>query len=176
MKQLLTFATALFLSAFATSSFAQSYKNGDNLLNVGIGLGAYTAGGLPIGASFEKGITDQISVGGSFDFARYGYNYGGYKWNYTFMYIGARASYHAGELLNISNDKFDPYAGVSLGFRAASYKDNSGYSDNYYNPYNSGLFLGLHIGSRYRFSEKLGVFGEVGYGIAALKLGLSAKF
>lgn len=176
MKKIFALTFALFAATLVAPAFAQSYQKSDNMLNAGIGLAAYTAGGLPIGVSFEKGITDQISVGGFVDFARYGYNAGGYKWNYTFIYAGARASYHLGELLNVGNAKFDPYAGASLGFRSASYHDNSGYTADYVSPYNSGLFLGIHVGGRYLFSEKFGAFGEVGYGVSALKLGLTAKF
>jgi hypothetical protein len=145
-------------------------------INAGIGLGAYTAGGIPIGVSVEKTIQNNISVGGSVDYARYGYNYSGYSWHYTFIYVGARASYHLGELLNTGNEKFDPYAGVSLGYRHASYKDTYGYSGDYYSPYSSSLYLGIHAGARYMFSEKIGGFAEVGYGVSALRLGLTAKF
>lgn len=151
---------------------------GSKFLNVGIGLGAYTAGGLPLGASFEVGLKNaldgNLSVGGFVDYARYGYNSYGYKWNYTFIYLGARGSYHAGELLGVTNDKFDPYVGVSLGYRASRYRDNDGYVGSYYNPYGSSVFFGGHLGARYLFSEKIGGFAEVGYGVAALKLGLTA--
>lgn len=145
-------------------------------LNAGIGLAAYYGGGLPLGASFEVEIKKNVSVGGSVDYLRYGYNSGGYKWNYTFIYAGARGSYHLGEALGVGNDKFDPYVGATLGFRHASYKDNYGYNDYYSSPYNSGLFLGVHLGSRYLFSEKIGGFAEVGYGVSALRLGVTAKF
>jgi hypothetical protein len=145
-------------------------------LNAGIGLAAYYGGGLPIGMSFEVTTKNRnISVGGSVDYFRYGYNSGGYKWNYTFVYAGARASYHLGELLDVQTDKFDPYVGATLGLRYAGYKDTYGY-DNYASPYNSGLFLGIHLGSRYMFSEKVGGFAEVGYGVSALRLGVAAKF
>jgi len=144
-------------------------------LNLGIGLAAYYGGGLPLGASFEVDMKNNISVGGSVDYLRYGYNSGGYKWNYTFVYAGARASYHLGELLSVDNDKFDPYVGATLGFRYAGYRDNYGYND-YVSPYNSGLFLGVHLGSRYMFSDKVGGFAEVGYGVSALRLGVTAKF
>ena len=144
-------------------------------LNAGIGLAAYYGGGLPIGASFEVDVKNNISVGGSVDYFRYGYTSGGYKWNYTFIYAGARASYHLGELLSVENSKFDPYVGATLGLRYAGYHDNTGY-DNYASPYNSGLFLGIHLGSRYMFSDKIGGFAEVGYGVSALRLGVAAKF
>lgn len=174
MKKLTLLSVLFLLIALAFSPAQAQTRN--KYLNAGIGLGSYTAGGLPIGASFEVDLKNNISVGGSFDYSRYGYRSYGYKWNYTFMYIGGRASYHAGELLGVTNDKFDPYVGVSLGVRTSSYKDNSGYAYEYYNPYRGGVYLGLHLGSRYMFSEKIGGFAEVGYGIAALKLGVTAKF
>nr|WP_293837697.1 hypothetical protein [uncultured Arsenicibacter sp.] len=153
---------------FAKAAHRTSYLNG------GIGLASYWGGGIPIGVSFETTIADNLSVGGSVDYAHYGRNYGGYKWSYNFIYAGARGSYHLGELLQ-TGDKFDPYAGISLGVRIASYKDNAGYGD-YYNPYNNGLYLGLHVGGRYYFTEKVGGFAEVGYGVTALRLGVTAKF
>lgn len=140
-------------------------------LNVGIGLGAYYGGGLPLGVSFEVDTKNNISVGGSVDYFRY--NPGGY--GYTFLYAGGRASYHLGELLDVSTNKFDPYVGATLGLRYAGYHNSYGY-DNYVSPYNSGLFLGIHLGSRYMFSEKVGGFAEVGYGVSALRLGVAAKF
>lgn len=160
-------------SGVATSPSVSGPRN--KYLNVGVGLAAYYGGGLPLGASFEVDLKDNISIGGSVDYMRYGYNSGGYKWNYTFVYAGARASYHLAEVLNVADGKFDPYAGATLGLRYAGYSDNYGY-DNYVSPYNSGLYLGIHVGARYLFNEKLGGFAEVGYGVSALRLGLTAKF
>lgn len=174
MKTRFLYLTLFLLLTGIVSSQAQEVT-GTKYLNVGLGIGTFNAGGIPIGASFEYGLKNNISVGGFFDYARYGRNYSGYKWHYTFLYFGARASYHANELLGISNEKLDTYGGVSLGFRSVSYKDNSGYSD-YYNPYGSSVVFGIHAGARYMLSEKVGGFAEVGYGIAALRLGITAKF
>ncbi|MDB5241203.1 MAG: hypothetical protein JWP57_1828 [Spirosoma sp.] len=135
-------------------------------LNVGVGLASYYGGGLPLGASFEVDIKDNISVGGSVDYLRYSYGY-------NFIYFGARGSYHLGELLNVQDSKFDPYVGATLGFRHSGYANTYGYD---YGAYNSGLFLGAHIGSRYYFGDKVGGFAEVGYGVSALRIGVTAKF
>jgi hypothetical protein len=85
----------LALCFFAFVNFGSLAKNASRpkYLNAGIGLGAFTAGGIPIGASLEVGIKENNSVGGFFDYARYGYNFGGYKWRYNFIYLGARGSY-----------------------------------------------------------------------------------
>jgi hypothetical protein len=171
MKKCVLIFPLLFIAFLTTAQMSQQ-----KILNIGIGLGAYTAGGIPIGVSFELPLKENnISVGGSIDYARYGYNYDGYKWNYTFFYFGARASYHAAKALSITDDKFDPYIGFSLGFRTSSYSDNYGYG-NYSSPYSSGLFLGTHLGARYLFSDKIGGFAEVGYGVSVLRIGMTLSF
>ncbi len=144
-------------------------------LNAGVGLAAYYGGGLPLGVSVEADVKNNFSVGGSVDYFRY--NYGYYSGGYTFIYAGARASYHLGDALNVQNEGFDPYIGATLGFRHAKYRDSYGYSyGDYGSGYNSGLWLGIHAGARYLFSPKIGAFAEVGYGVSALKVGLTAKF
>ena len=78
-------------SVTTTRPTTPSVSSRQKYLNVGVGLAAYYGGGLPLGASFEVDVKNNISVGGSVDYLRYGYNSGGYKWNYTFVYAGARA-------------------------------------------------------------------------------------
>ena len=177
MKKITLILVAFFF-AFAFVP-AQAQNNGQGInINAGLGLGVYNAGGLPIGASVEVGIKNNIAVGGFVDYAHYGRKYGGYKWSYNFIYFGGRASYHLGDLLSelgMAEGKFDPYAGLSLGVRTASYKDNVGYED-YVSPYSStSVFLGGHVGTRYYFSEMVGGFAEVGYGVSALRLGVTVK-
>ncbi|MGM9506981.1 hypothetical protein ACS5NO_04625 [Larkinella sp. GY13] len=175
MKKLLSSLLVMSLLLVGTQSFAQ-YQKGDKLLNAGIGLSSYYGGGLPIGASFEVGITDEISVGAQVDFYTWGYNFGGYKWRYTFLPVAVRGSYHVNELLNLNNDKLDLYGGLALGYYISSYKDNSGYSGFYDNAYGNQVLFGLHLGGRYYFKPNLGAFAEVGYGVSALKLGVAFKF
>ncbi len=162
-------------TAYSTSPRRRLTGHHDKYLNLGVGLLTYYGGGLPLGASFEVGVKNNFSVGGSLDYFRY--NYGYYSGGYNFIYAGARASYHLGEALNVQDTKFDPYVGATLGFRHAGYRDSYGYSYyDYGNGYNSGLFVGIHLGARYMFSEHIGGFSEVGYGVSVLKLGLTAKF
>ncbi|GAB3013506.1 hypothetical protein [Spirosoma pulveris] len=151
--------------------------NGDKhvYVNAGVGLATYYGGGLPLGISAEVDLKNNVSVGGSIDYFRY--NYGYYSGGYTFIYAGGRVSYHLGDALRVENSNFDPYIGASLGFRHAKYRDSYGYSySDYGSGYNSGIWLGIHAGARYLFSPKIGAFAEVGYGVSALKLGLTAKF
>ena len=81
-------------------------------LNLGVGLTAYYGGWFAVGGLDVK---NSISVGGSLDYLRCGRNSGGYRWNYTFIYAGARASYHLGVLLSVESKKVDPYVGATLG-------------------------------------------------------------
>ncbi|GAB4019057.1 hypothetical protein GCM10028773_20920 [Spirosoma koreense] len=131
-------------------------------------MATYYASGFPIGVSAEVEAKNGFSVGGSIDY--YHYNYGYYSGGYNFVYAGARASYH----FPTQSSNFDPYIGATLGFRFAG--DSGGYGyyyDNY--GYNSGLYVGVHLGARCYFSPKVGAFAEVGYGVSAVKLGIAAK-
>jgi hypothetical protein len=124
------------------------------------------------------GVTPQISVGGGVDYLSSEYRYYSYQRNFTALYIGARGSYHFNELLKIKDKRFDVYAGLSLGFRSFTWSDNA--NSFYYGPdssYGSGLYLGLHIGGRYYFSNRIGAFLELGgLGSTNARVGVTFKF
>jgi len=142
-----------------------------NFLDPGVGLGTYYKG-LPFGASFEHGFTDVISAGIFVNYSSYNDN-GLYDYSLHLWYVGVRGSYHLGKILNVSNPKFDPYAGVSLGYYSASYN----YAGNPFpGAYGSMVFVGAHVGARYMFSDNIGGFAEAGYGVSALQVGVSFKF
>lgn len=163
-------------SLLSNAAFAQ-YAKGDKLLNVGIGVNSYYNGGIPFGASFEVGVTDEISVGGSLDYLSHNYgSYFGTDYRFTAVYLGARGSYHFNELLNLKNDRIDIYAGLTLGYRSFTWSDSS-YGTGLGNSYGSGAFLGIYAAGRYYFSEKVGAFLEVGaVGSTNAKLGVTFKF
>ncbi len=168
-------ATQAAPARYRSTSVARTSGSKHVYLNAGVGLATYYGGGLPLGVSVEVDVKNNFSVGGSIDYFRY--NYGYYSGGYTFIYAGARGSYHLGEAMNVQDNRFDPYIGASLGFRHAGYHDSYGYSySDYGNGYNSGIWIGIHAGARYLFSPKVGAFAEVGYGVSALKLGLTTKF
>ena len=176
MKKFFAVIALFSLTLLTTTSFAQ-YEKGDKLLNVGIGLGAGYGGGVPIGASLEVGITDDISVGGQIDYYSWSYGYtGGYNFRYTFIPIAARGSYHLNKVFNLSNDKVDLYAGAQLGYYISSYSNNVGYTGIYDNGYGNRILFGIHAGARYYFKPNLGAFAEAGYAVAGLKIGVAFKF
>ncbi len=175
MKKL--FAIFILAAAVLVGTNAQAqFEKGDKLLNAGINLGGtYGGGGFGLGASFEAGIHDFISVGAQADWVQWSYGWTGYNWKYTFTTIAARGSYHFGKHF-LSMDNLDLYAGPALGFRISSYKDPSGWSGVYNNSYGNGVFFGAFAGARYYFKENLGVFAEVGYNASPLKAGITFKF
>jgi hypothetical protein len=175
------FASVLFLS-LNMSSQAQVFNKGDKALNIGIGLGSvYGYAGFgssvpPLSASFEVGITDKVGigrfgVGGIFGYSSYKYNAGFSTSNFSSSHIliGARGLYH----FDLDVEKLDVYGGIMLGYNIVSYSDSFGTSGLYGG---SGLVGGIFAGGRYMFSEKFGAFGELGYSIAWLNIGLTVKF
>lgn len=172
MKKLLTFC--FLLAVLLTTSFkgfSQAYKKGDKFLNATVGINSYYSTGVPLGASYEVGITDAISVGGQADYASGNYGSG---LGFSAFYVGARGAYHLAEILKINSDKVDVYAGLGLGYRSFSWKD--GYNGVGYS-YGNGLNFNYFVGGRYFFSDNIGAVLELGYsGLSNARLGLTFKF
>ena len=163
-----------FILVFLTTStlFAQqngAFSKGDKLLNIGIGVNSFYDGGIPIGASFEKGITNNISVGLNADYLSSDYA----SLKFTAIYFGVRASYHVNDLLKIESNKIDVYGGPTLGYRSFSWKDtDQKLGDNY----GSGLYLGVYVGGRYYLNDKIGLFAEAGsIGSTNARIGVAFK-
>jgi hypothetical protein len=164
---------------FIFCSVAQAqFNKGDKLLNLGLGINSYYGGGIPLSGSFEVGITDEVSVGAGFDYLGYRYSYPGGKWSYSIMYFGGRGSFHLSELLELGVKEMDLYAGASLGFRAFTWREDYQFGTvGFPARYSNGLFLGVFVGARYYFAQKVGVFGEFGAGGSSnAKLGLAFRF
>lgn len=175
MKKLILTAA---ITIIGLSANAQTYNEGDNLLNVGIGLGStFTTGDNtlpPLSASFEHGFTDKISAGGFIGYAGSQEEIFIYTFKYSYLIIGARGSYHF-----YNTDKIDAYGGAMLGYNVANAKVEISGAGGGIAPQASevgGLAYGVHVGGRYYFNDQIGAFGELGYGIAILNVGLTAKF
>jgi hypothetical protein len=178
-----------FLVAMATSPvFGQSFKVGDTHLSAGIGLlptfySGYTTLIPPVSLSFEKGIDVSdipIGVGAFVGFStsrtpKYDYGFGQqYWWSYTYIIAAARGAYHF-EL--VKDDKLDTYVGLMAGFRYAKVTEHdtgiSGF--NYDSSAGSGIAYSIFGGARYRIANNMNVFGEIGWGVSLLTLGLDFK-
>ena len=167
--------TIIAIFAITTISFAQNgaYNKGDKLLNIGIGVNSHYSGGIPVGASLEFGVTEDISVGVNVDYLSHKYMS---DFKFTALYAGARANYHFNNVLNINNDKVDVYGGLTLGYRSFSWK-NSDYDDVLGKAYGSQVYLGAQIGGKYYFSDNVGIFLELGeLGSTNARVGVAFKF
>ena len=169
-------ATLSFSNVNAQANFA---GKGQIDINAGVGLlrtiyGTHSTTVPPVSVSAEMGITDKISVGGYIGYTATK----DYFWaddndyaNYSFTIIGARGSYHFNLI-----DKMDTYAGLMLGYAIASSKivSDNPYLDDF-SAAASGMALSAYVGGRYNFSENLGAFAELGWGISVLNVGVTFK-
>jgi hypothetical protein len=132
-----------------------SYERGiiDNLFDdkSSLGVGAYLG---------YAGNKSELTSGGTV-----------FGWKYNYTIFGVRGALHY-QLV----DKLDTYAGLMLGYNSVS--------SSYYGTNDvagtaataSGLGWSLFLGGRYYFSDNIGAFAELGYGIAYLQLGVTFKF
>ncbi len=173
----------IFIAVFMTTlTYAQPFQQGTTAANLGIGLGT-ALGGLgkarpAISASLDHGMWEVggpgvISLGGYVGNTGYKYTAPGYtaKWNY--IVVGARGAYHYNGFTNMP--KLDTYGGLMLGYNIVSYSVD-GNDLGMGNSYGSGLGLTAFLGGRWFFSERVGAYAELGYGVSVLNVGATFKF
>ena len=157
---------------------AQVYEEGGINANLGVGLGlAYGVGDAtlpPLSVSVDYGFHPNISLGGYIGYAGAKEELLGYSWKYSYTIIGARGAYHLDR-----SDNLDLYGGLMLAYVVGSVKfesDNEALEAFVVEPTVGGVGFSAFVGGRYMFSEKVGAFGELGYGISWLTIGLTTKF
>ena len=167
---------ALFGFSYGVSAQDEAFSKGDKVVQLGIGIGSYIdwAGystKFPlISGSFEFGILDllndkaAIGVGGYLAYTSFGYK-GDSNWSISDLIVGPRAAFHYQFM-----EKLDTYAGLMIGYDVVSYGQKDA------NLSGSGFTSSWYIGARYYFTSSIAIFGELGYGIAPLELGISYKF
>lgn len=173
MKKLLFL---LFLSAFliqlVNAQDKLAYEKGNQLLQLGFGVGATFSSGTtqvpPVQARYEYGFSDEISGGGILGYASSYVPYSGGSIDYSYLIVGLRANYHFG-----TSKKFDPYAGPTLGYNKVSLSDKGGYIGTIAD---SEIIYGAQIGANYYFTKHVGAWAEIGYGVGLLNLGVNFKF
>ncbi|MCX8534572.1 DUF6646 family protein [Chryseobacterium luquanense] len=134
MKKLI-FMLMMFVGATVS---AQAYTGkGDQKVNLGLNAWGYGTG---ISATYDYGLNQLISVGagGNAYFDNYRDNN---KDNRVFIF--GRVNFHLKEALQLP-EQLDIYPGVDLGVLGRDFG------------------IGAHIGARYFFTDKFGVFAEVG--------------
>jgi hypothetical protein len=184
---LLSLLLALMIPFFTLNAQTSTFKQGDVVISAGLGLGAnygafwgsyYKTSVPPIFISGDYCLREHLGpgnlgIGGILAYSAYKYEPSpdwGYK--YSDLVIGVRGTYHFSELV----DKLDLYGGLSLGGEIITDKGYGDYSGFAYTANSSSALVEVFAGARYYFADNIGVMGELGYGIAWLKLGVSFKF
>ena len=172
MQKLVVLFT-VFFSVINITKAQNAFDEHDKLLNVGIGVNSYEAGGIPIGASFEAGVAKNISLGGGLDYLNHSFYNTSYR--YSIFYLGGRLSYHFNRLFDLSTNKADFYGGTALGYRSITLS-NTYTGQTISNNYTSRFILGLYIGGKYYFYKKTSIFLELGTGgVTNARIGLGFK-
>ena len=191
------------VSLTTTQSLAQGgeapFVKGSNTIGISIGAGVDYGYGTRFGGhysnhpaiavSYDHGIINNvgpgtIGIGGVFGFKsstyKYSYytsnvnGYRNYKDTYTNFIIGVRGTYHL-TLLADKNNKFDPYGGITIGFRIFDHNYDGPVKDPY--KYNSVYpIAGLFVGAKYNFVPNFGAFAELGYDISLFRVGVNFNF
>ena len=171
-KMLFLVLASTFLIALNVKAQSPIYK-GDKQVNVGLGLSGW---GIPVFAGMDFCVADNFTVGGELSYRNYRDRWGGYDWHHNVFGIVANGNYHFTDILMIP-EKWDVYAGANLGFYVFNTYDGPDNDLDYDGSGVSGLGLGLQVGGRYYFNEKLGVMLEFsgGNAVADGKVGLSIK-
>ncbi len=176
----------LFFSTIYVGTQAQYlFSKGDLDLNLGLGFfnnlypnSELTIGIPPISATIDYALEEGygpgvIGIGGIIGFSSFkdestiGNLTFGYK--YSALFIGARGTYHL-ELV----DNLDTYGGLSLYYISMDEK-MYGTELTIQEPLKSKMGLSLIVGGKYYFTDKLAVFGELGYNIAWLTAGVTFR-
>jgi len=128
----------LMFSVLGTAAHAQAWTGkGDQKIQLGLSAWGYGTG---IAATYDYGLNKLISVGGGANayFDNYKNND---KDNRVFIF--GRLNFHLQDALDLPS-KWDIYPGVDVGVLGRDFG------------------IGAHIGAKYFFTEKFGVFAEVG--------------
>ncbi|MEN8120446.1 MAG: hypothetical protein ABFS35_08875 [Bacteroidota bacterium] len=151
-------------------AFMVNAQIGQKQFNAGLGF-AHDA--LPIYVGFDYWVHEDISIGGEIGWRRYSWTFNNVKYYEDLMNFSFNSNYHFSRILKIPS-KFDPYAGLNLGFY--HWNDNVDYTWN--NGHTGGLGLGAQIGFRYYFTEKFaaGIEFNGGNQVSDGKIGISLKF
>jgi hypothetical protein len=164
---------------------AQTFDQGDIVLSAGFGVGAnYYTGGWGYSTTFppifvagdyclrEDLGPGNLGVGGYIGYSAYKYDYyGDWGWKYSTLIIAARGTYHFTDLV----DKLDLYGGLTLGAELVTDKAYGDYPGTGYTTNTGGVAFEMLAGARYYFTDSFSAMGELGYGIAWLKLGVSLR-
>jgi len=151
-----------------------------------LGVTGLTAFGLgPLHFRLEYGLSDQVGFVLSVNYVSFGEEYKGdyfdgtttatyeYKTTFTSMSFLGRINVHFA-----TTDKLDPYWGIGVGYRTASWKFESN-QPGYISDASKALFpVGFEttLGLRYYFTPNIGMYVEMGIAKSLVQGGLAVNF
>ncbi|MDP3683490.1 MAG: hypothetical protein Q8S01_06105 [Ignavibacteria bacterium] len=156
--------TAVFALVLLVSSFSFGQFSGKSSLGLlaGFGGGGLTGNGaIPIAAEFNfYNYSDKLQLGA---FAGYSSTTADivstYKFTYTYIIVAGQGTYHFSP-----GEKFDPFAGVALGYNIGSVSnDLPSNLSSFYTSTAGGLFYSGFAGFNYWLSQNFAVQARVGY-------------
>lgn len=197
MKNILFVLVALFsLALNSASAQNQVYKKGNINASVGVGLlPTFLAGNgevnmIPVNIKVGYNVTDNYNVnlytGFSSATSAAVKDHNGNMRDYenNFLMIGLRNELHA-----VKSEKFDIYGGFMVGYNKSFIKETiyevntpeedidapSKVQPTKHRPEGSKVLLSGFVGGTYFVTPKLGVYGEIGYGVSLVSLGATFK-
>lgn len=156
--------TFLFLVFFVTTLAFGQYQVGKNTAGAFIGIGGgglSGTGGVPIGIEYNFfNYKENIQIGGFAAYSSTSEDFAVGKWNYTNIIIAAQANYHF-----LPGNKFDPFAGIALGYDIASTSTdyNPGFSSWNASASSGGFVWSVQAGCNYWFTPKIAAQLRLGY-------------
>lgn len=133
---------------------------GVNNLNLGFVTYWSYNGSLAFQADYEFNLARDFTFGPSLGYAGYSDNY--YK--YSNFSVGARFRWYADRVLNITHPKWDVFANGDIGFSIWNSKYTGPGTDPKTSSSTSPLWIGLGIGGKFHFNEKIGLQLIIGSG------------
>lgn len=184
----LTFVTVFLMVVLTSYGQTSQFKKGQIDINAGLGFitPLFDISGYdvktktpPISLTVGYGINDELSVGLYLASAKddvygtlvdnFGRSYYAKQSVISHFLIGGRLLYHF-EL----SSRLDTYAGGMLGYNSVSEKAEPNVQ-LYGDTKAKGFTYSFLVGGRYRLSERIGPFLELGYGVTLINLGLNIK-
>ncbi|WP_139263135.1 hypothetical protein [Flammeovirga pacifica] len=168
INYLASFFTCLML-AISTFSFAQENKKsggggasylGPGNLNVGLSTYWSYSSSLGVQLDYEFNLARDFTVGPSLSYAGYSDSW----YNYSVFGLGARFRWYADRVLNITHPKWDVFANGDIGFSIWSHKYTGPGTDPKSQSSTSPLWIGLGIGGKFHFNDKIGLQLIIGSG------------
>ena len=170
-------AVLAIVGSISIANAQEVFHKGTTAINAGIGLGSYynSLSIPPLSVSLDYGVADNlingnngsISVGGFAGYAASSFS--GWiadKVTVSYAVLGGRGAFHYQFA-----PKLDTYAGLMLGYNYVNWK--TGYDASFYSYDSFGY--NVFIGARYFFTDKIGAFAELGYGISYTTLGATFR-